>query len=126
MKFITNECIEKPVYEFLGTKGLDLISVIDLGLSGELDPQVFERASASDRIVITYDKSGFRPNRLNSNTGVILLREYPSAFKERADFIQFIIQKLGEDRLYGYINVVEHKRIRCRDIQGNNSIIPFI
>lgn len=112
MRFLVDECTGPVVADWLSAQGHDVFSVYDLS-RGMDDDDVFEKAFAENRILLTNDKDfgekAYRERR--PHHGVILMR----LDNERAESKIKVLKRLLENhvsRLPEQFVVVTEKKVR--------------
>ena len=59
LRFLFDEHVNKPACHALQERGVDVVHVLDVGLSGSPDSEVLARAAAESRIVVTRNYRDF-------------------------------------------------------------------
>lgn len=116
MRFLLDMNMPPSFAERLHAQGHEAVHALDAGLADRPDQQLFERATAENRIVVTFDLDfGEIAGAVTGNTcGVILLRlklARPAYLWTR---LQVAIAEAAEALQGGAIVVVEDSRIRIR------------
>ena len=116
MKIKVDEDLPKRVAEAVRGMVPDTLTVIEEGLSGILDPALWETVQREQRFLITGDKAfanikKYPPGR---HAGVLLLRPDEDGIPQLMDLIQEVL-KLGIlENLGGCIAVATPGRMRVR------------
>jgi predicted nuclease of predicted toxin-antitoxin system len=117
MRFLANENFPIASIRLLRNRGHDLAAIIE-DSPGINDPTVLARASAEDRIILTFDRDYgeliFRA-RLPPPAGIIYLRYDPIDPEEPAHHILRLIA-IEELILDGKFTVAERDRVRQRPL----------
>lgn len=94
--------------------------VLDVGLSGKSDREVFDWAQQHVAIVITFDED-FADRRLfpvGEHCGVIRLRVWPTTVEETKEGLDRLLESVSEASLRGALVIVDNTRIRIRRKRG--------
>ena len=116
MKIKVDEDLPKKVAEAVRGVVPDTLTVIEEGLSGILDPALWETVQREQRFLITGDKAfaNIREYPPGSHAGVLLLRPDEDGIPQLMDLIQEVL-KLGIlENLGGCIAVATPRRMRVR------------
>jgi len=111
-----DEDLPKKVAEAVRGVVPDTLTVIEEGLSGILDPALWETVQREQRFLITGDKAfaNIREYPPGSHAGVLLLRPDEDGIPQLMDLIQEVL-KLGIlENLEGCIAVATPRRMRVR------------
>jgi len=94
MKMFANENLFEPIIDFLRSRGHDVLSIRDSGLSGISDDEVYQRACKEKRVIITMDKDFSRMFRFPPEKcgGIIVVKIY----KRTVDDTLLIFKKFYE------------------------------
>ncbi|MFA4918776.1 MAG: DUF5615 family PIN-like protein [Thermodesulfovibrionales bacterium] len=84
MKMFANENLFEPIIDYLKAIGNDMLSIRDSGLSGISDDEVYQRACADKRVIITMDKDFSRMFRFPPENcgGIIVVKIYKRTVDE--------------------------------------------
>ncbi len=118
MRLLADENVPLATIRRLRRAGHDVESVVDLG-GGESDMEVLRRATASERLLVTFDRDFGRlvfRQGLPASAGVVLLGFQPRTPEETATILEPLLASEAE-RFRGRFTVVERERIRQRDIR---------
>jgi predicted nuclease of predicted toxin-antitoxin system len=116
LKIKIDEDLPKRVAEAVRGVVPDTLTVIGEGLSGILDPALWETVQREQRFLITGDKAfaNIKKYPPGSHAGVLLLRPDEDAIPQMKDLIQEVL-KLGIlENLGGCIAVATPGRLRVR------------
>jgi predicted nuclease of predicted toxin-antitoxin system len=116
-RFLVDEDLPRSLAGALVQAGLDTEHVVDVGLRGKPDAEIFEYAATQRLAIITADV-GFGnvlTYALGTHAGIVLVR-FPSRTPISAinAAILAALQLLPEDDLDGNLVVIEPHRIRIR------------
>lgn len=116
MKFLADENIEKPIVDFLRTRGIDVMYVADEG-PGSSDDEVFALAKHLNRILITNDRDfgeiAFRRKEISA--GIVLMRFSSESMKKKIETLKHLLQHHSRKLAY-HFTVVTETQIRIRPI----------
>ena len=116
MKIKVDEDLPKRVAEAVRGLMPETLTVIEEGLSGILDPALWETVQRERRFLITGDKAfaNIKKYPPGSHAGVLLLRPDEDGIPQLMDLIQEVL-KLGVlENLRGCIAVATPRRMRVR------------
>jgi predicted nuclease of predicted toxin-antitoxin system len=116
MKFKVDENLPREVCSILIQGGHEAVSVIDQGLTGGSDEEVFSRCKREARCLITKDKD-FAQIRSVMHAGIIVLRLENAPKPSILRRITALLSQLPERSLLGQLWIVEADRIRKRGIK---------
>jgi predicted nuclease of predicted toxin-antitoxin system len=116
MKFLANENVAGDAVIALRGRGHD-VAWIRTGAPGSRDEDVLARATAEERILITFDKDfgelAFR-SHLPAKCGIVLFRIPAPSSSFVADAVAAAIESRSD--WAGHFSVVEENRIRMREL----------
>jgi predicted nuclease of predicted toxin-antitoxin system len=119
MRFLLDMNLPPAIAAWLRAEGHDAIHVLDGGYGNLPDREIFERAAADNRIVVTCDLdfgeiagAATRPR-----AGVVLLRLKLARHSYLWDRLRVAIAAAGDALEAGAIVLVEDARIRVRRMQ---------
>jgi len=116
MKIKIDEDLPKAVAVLVRERIPDTSSVLDEGISGTLDPELWEIVQREKRFLITGDK-GFADIRKyppGTHFGVLLLRPESEGISQLIELIQEVLTSDMLDKLGGCIGVATPGRLRMR------------
>lgn len=116
MRIKIDEDLPKRVAEAVRGVVPDTLTVIEEGLSGVLDPALWETAQKEQRFLITGDKAfaNIKQYPPGTHAGVLLLRPDEDGIPETLNLIKDVL-KLGIlESLGGCIAVATPRRLRVR------------
>lgn len=73
LKFFSDEHIDLPAVKSLQERGIDIVSVQELGLRGRPDEELIKLASKQRRCIITRDKDFLRLAKSTDHKGIFFL-----------------------------------------------------
>ncbi|PWU01674.1 MAG: hypothetical protein C5B51_22285 [Terriglobia bacterium] len=116
MKFLLDENLSELHAKTLRSMGHDVVSVVELGLSGADDLDVRDAAIEQARILVTLDADFANILRYPpANTpGVVRLRLHPAVEEAIDTMLRYAIPRLAGINLSGKLAVVDERKIRIR------------
>lgn len=116
MKFLLDENLSPLHAETVRESGHDAVSVVEIGLSGADDQEVWRVASEQDRVLLTLDADFANVLRYPpANTpGVVRLRVHPAIEEAIDEMLRRAIPRIAEISMDGKLAVVDERRIRIR------------
>ena len=118
MKFLADENIEKPIIEFLKTKGHDVFAVAD-HCPGTADEDILKIANQESRILVTNDKDFgeliFLQEQISS--GILLIRSGIETSEAKVELLTEVLQKIVE-KIPGNFVVLYENGYRIRSLRG--------
>ncbi|MBS1487423.1 MAG: DUF5615 family PIN-like protein [Bacteroidetes bacterium] len=116
MKFLADESVDVPVYNFLKEQGFDIEHIL-FGLAGSADIDVLELADQQKRILLTVDKDFgelvFRMKR--PSVGIVLYRLGGLQNSEKAQIIFRVLTERKKE-LPSHFTVVTKTQVRVRKL----------
>jgi predicted nuclease of predicted toxin-antitoxin system len=116
LKIKVDEDLPKRVAEAIRGVVPNTLTVVDEGLSGILDPALWETVQREQRYLITGDKAfaNIKKYPPGSHAGILLLRPHEDGIPQLMDLIQEVL-KLGIlESLGGCIAIATPGRLRVR------------
>lgn len=116
MKIKIDEDLPKAVTELVRSTFPDTESVMEEGISGILDPELWKIAQKEERFLITGDKgfANIRKYPPGTHFGVLLLRPEGEGIPQTKQLIQEVLKSGMLDRLAGCIGVAKPGKLRIR------------
>jgi predicted nuclease of predicted toxin-antitoxin system len=119
MRFLVDNALSPQVARGLLGAGHDAIHVREIGLGAAVDPVIFDRAAAEDRIVVSADTDfgTLLALRQGSKPSVVLFRG--ATPRHPADQVTLLLANLPQvegDLLAGAIVIIEPSRLRVRSL----------
>ena len=116
MRLLLDMNLPPSVANWLRSEGHDAFHVRDLGLSGAPDSEIFARAAADGRIVVTFDLDFGEVARLlrDAGAGAILLRLRLTTRRHLQERLRAVLSTAAAALETGAIVVAEDARIRIR------------
>jgi predicted nuclease of predicted toxin-antitoxin system len=116
MQIKVDEDLPKPMVTLLREKGYQADSVVEQGMAGWKDPEIWHQIQAEKRFLITSDK-GFADIRSyppGSHSGVMLLRPDRDGIRPVIELVEKVLQSYDLDMFAGMTMVVTPRGIRVR------------
>jgi len=116
LKVIVDEDLPRRAVQLLREHGYDAASVVELGMSGWKDPQVWIAAQTDQRFLVTADK-GFGDIRVyppSTHRGILLLRPDEDGIRPVIELLQKVLASYNLEELAGAITVANPRGIRLR------------
>lgn len=116
LKIKIDEDLPKAVAESIRRAVSDTLTVTDEGLSGILDPQLWETVQKEGRFLISGDKAfaNIRQYPPGTHTGVLLLRPNENGVLQMRDLIRDVLELGNLENLAGCVAVATPGRLRIR------------
>ena len=116
MRIKVDEDLPKAVVELLQAQGHDAVGVIDQGMGGWKDADLWQVVQAEKRLLVTADK-GFADTRSHppgSHSGVVLVRPDLDGIRPTLELVERILVQYDLEVLAGTITVVTPRGVRIR------------
>jgi predicted nuclease of predicted toxin-antitoxin system len=116
MRVKVDEDLPTAISQLLRAEGHDAGSVLDQGMGGWKDAEVWKVVQAEERFLITADK-GFGDIRIyapGTHAGVLILRPDEDGIRPMVELIQKTLDGYALDVLAGTVTVVTPRGIRVR------------
>jgi predicted nuclease of predicted toxin-antitoxin system len=118
MKFLADQDVYSVTVGYLRSRGYDIITASEIGLSKAADRELLKRAQEDNRIFITRDRDfGSLVFVEDLGSGVIYLRMLPSTKHAVHEELERILNSYSNDELKKAFVVVEAGRHRFRKLQ---------
>jgi len=117
MRFLVDNALSPQVAVLLHQAGHDAVHVRDYGMSASHDAEIFERAAAEDRIIVSADTDFGRLLALRSTTkpSVVLFRgATPRLPTEQVKLLVANLTQIENDLGSGALVAIESSRVRIR------------
>lgn len=116
LKIKIDEDLPKAVAESIRRAVSDTLTVTDEGLSGILDPQLWETVQKEGRFLISGDKAfaNIRQYPPGTHAGVLLLRPNENGVLQMRDLIRDVLELGNLENLAGCVAVATPGRLRIR------------
>lgn len=116
LKVAVDEDLPRKATSLLKERGYDVLSVIQLGLGGWKDPQLWIAVQKDERFLVTADK-GFGDIRAyppGEHFGVLLLRPDEDGIRPMLELLEQVLDSYKLEDLVGTITVATPRGIRMR------------
>ena len=127
-KLIGDQCIEPQVLECLQDRGIDIVPLVELTGTGDLDDaDVLAVAHQCQRALLTYDKDATDFGALDNpkSPRLVVVRDRGTNFDSMARRIARALHTKDNDTVAGTVMVIEAGRTRVRDAGGHTVIDGF-
>ena len=116
MKMLADENLFEPIIGYLKSRGYDVFSVRDSGLSGISDDEVFQRACKEKRVIITMDKDFSRLLRFSPGKcgGIIVVKIYKRTIDETLSIFRKHYESIQEKDIRNKLVIISPESIRIR------------
>jgi len=116
LKIKIDEDLPKTVSESVRSVVPDTLTVMEEGLSGVLDPALWETAQKEGRFLITGDKAfaNIRQYPPGTHAGVLLLRPDEYGIPQMRILVQEVLKLGNLESLFGCVAVAKPGRLRVR------------
>ncbi len=116
MKILADENIYEPIIGYLRNLDHDIVSIRDSGLSGIPDDEVYKRACAEQRIIITMDKDFSRTSRFPPDRcgGIVIVKLYKVTVEEALKLFKNYFAALKESDITRNLVIITQGGARIR------------
>ncbi len=116
MKMFANENLFEPIIDFLRSRGHDVLSIRDSGLSGISDDEVYQRACKEKRVIITMDKDFSRMFRFPPEKcgGIIVVKIYKRTVDDTLLIFKKFYESLQEKDIPENLIIITPEGVRIR------------
>jgi predicted nuclease of predicted toxin-antitoxin system len=111
-----DEDLPQPVALSLRDRGYDAVSVVEQGMGGWKDPDLWQAVQAERRFLVTADK-GFADVRLyapGTHAGILLLRPDQDGIRPVVELLERVLANYDLGVLAGTVTVVTPRSVRIR------------
>ncbi len=116
MKLVADEGFDKPIVDYLRSKGYDIIYILELS-PGITDQEVLSIALKEQAVLLTVDTDfGELVYRLKEATYGVLLLRFAGLSKEEKQHIRFSVLETHKDKIAGNFSVVTKDSVRIREL----------
>ena len=116
MQIKVDEILPNLVLQLLRESGYTATGVVEQGMGGWKDPELWQAVQAEQRFLVTADK-GFADVRLyppGSHSGVLLLRPDEDGIRPVIELLERVLSSFDLTTLAGTITVVNPRGVRVR------------
>lgn len=116
MQIKVDEDLPRQVVALLREKGYQADSVVEQGMSGWKDVELWRKLQAESRFLLTADK-GFADIRIyppGTHSGVMLLRPDQDGIRPTVELVEKVLQMYDLTTLAGRTTVVTPRGVRVR------------
>ena len=116
MRFLVDACVDVRVAEWLRARGHDAPHLHEEGLERLADSEIFRKAAAEDRCVLTFDLDFSEIAALSGGTkaSVILLRLGDPGWRRVVERLSVVLAESADAVAKGAVISVENTRHRIR------------
>ena len=116
MKIFANENLFEPIIDYLRSRGNDVLSIRDSGLSGISDDEVYEKACKESLVIITMDKDFTRTFRFPPERcgGIVVAKIYRRTVDETLAIFRKHFQSINEEDIKGNLVIITQEGVRIR------------
>lgn len=116
MKIFANENLFEPIIDYLRSRGNDVLSIRDSGLSGISDDEVYEKACKENLVIITMDKDFTRTFRFPPERcgGIVVAKTYRRTVDETLAIFRKHFQAINEEDIKGNLVIITPEGVRIR------------
>ena len=116
MRIKVDEDLPKAAVRLLGDRGYEAASVIEQGMGGLKDPNLWQAVQVEQRLLVTADK-GFADIRMyapGTHAGVLLLRPDQDGIRPILELLERMLATYHLEALAKTVTVVTPRSIRIR------------
>lgn len=126
MRFLVDMCVDSRVAEWLRTQGHDAVHLRDQDLQRLANGEIFGKALAEDRMVVTFDLdfSEIAALSRDERTSVIVLRLRNARYEHLVDRLAAVLAEPAAVSERGVIISVEETRFRVRHLPAGSTGFP--
>jgi predicted nuclease of predicted toxin-antitoxin system len=116
MRVKVDEDLPRMATVTLREHGHDAVSVLDQGMGGWKDSELWKAAQVEQRLLVTADKgfADIRRHRPGTHAGVLLLRPDEDGIRPMLDLLERVLRRYDLAALRGSIAVVSPRGVRIR------------
>ena len=116
MKMFANENLFEPIIDFLRSRGHDVLSIRDSGLSGISDDEVYQRACREKLVIVTMDKDFSRMFRFPPQKcgGIVVVKIYKRTVDETLSIFMRFYESLQEKDILENLVVITPEGVRIK------------
>lgn len=116
MRFLADMCVSLRVVEWLRTRGDDVVHLREQGLQRLPNGDIFEKATAEDRIVVTFDLDfgEIVASSRGSRTSVVVFRLRNTRTEQVIARLERVLDESSAALDRGAVVIVEDSRHRVR------------
>jgi predicted nuclease of predicted toxin-antitoxin system len=116
MRAKVDEDLLRTATVVLRERGHDAVSVLDQGMGGWKDPDLWEAVQVERRFLMTADKgfADIRRHPSGTHAGVLLLRPDEDGIRPMVDLLERVLRRYDLAALRGSIAVVSPRGVRVR------------
>lgn len=116
MQIKVDEDLPTKVTHILQTKGYDAVSVLDQGMGGWKDPDLWQAVQSETRFLVTADKGfgNIREYAPGTHHGVLLLRPDQDGIRPIIELLERVLAAYDLVNLSGMVTVATPRSIRIR------------
>jgi len=116
MKMFANENLFEPIIDFLRSRGHDVLSIRDSGLSGISDDEVYQRACREKLVIVTMDKDFSRMFRFPPQKcgGIVVVKIYKRTVDETLSIFKRFYESLQEKDILENLVIITPEGVRIK------------
>ena len=116
MRMFANENLFEPIIDFLRSRGHDVLSIRDSGLSGISDDEVYQRACREKLVIVTMDKDFSRMFRFPPQKcgGIVVVKIYKRTVDETLSIFKRFYESLQEKDILENLVVITPEGVRIK------------
>ena len=118
MRIKVDEDLPRAAVRLLRERGHEALGVVEQGMGGYRDPDLWQAVQAEHRYLVTADK-GFADTRRykpGAHAGVLLLRPAQDGISPTIELLEMVLQDYELESLVGTTAVVTPRGIRIRRV----------
>lgn len=116
MKILADENLYEPIVDYLRSLGHDVVRFRGADLSGSPDDDIYRRAVADDRLIVTMDKDFLRMQRFPPDEcgGIVVVKIYRWTVAEATRLFKQHFETLDQERVKGRLTIIIPDGVRQR------------
>jgi predicted nuclease of predicted toxin-antitoxin system len=116
MQIKVDEDLPPVVARRLESRGYDAMTVLEQGMGGWKDPQIWQAVQAEGRFLVTADKgfADIRKHPPGAHKGVLLLRPDEDGIRPLLELLESVLNTIDLNQLEATVAVITPRGLRVR------------